>query len=74
MFTPDKMNISTTSRACKEFVFIPQDKVDLVVKKKENDINTKEEENDRNVKGKSHRKVIILNDNSAMVVNESCLI
>ena len=75
--------MSTISRACKEFVYIPQregpDKSSslTVIKSGETlkgQMVTKPDMRRVTSSGRSQRKIVILNDDSAMVVNESCLI
>ena len=78
-----KDQMSTTSRACKEFVYIPQREEDAkslllagntVGKTLKSHMVTKTDKQRMTGSGRSQRKIVILNDESAMIVNESCLI
>jgi len=78
-----KDQMSTTSRACKEFVYIPQREEgaksllltgNTVGKTLKSHMVTKTDRQRMTGSGRSQRKIVILNDESAMIVNESCLI
>ena len=72
--------MSTTSRACKDFVYIPQreeiaqSSLNSVGKTLKSHMVTKTDKQKMTPSGRSQRKIVILNDASAMIVNESCLI
>ena len=78
-----KDQMSTTSRACKDFVYIPQREelaqsssltLNSVGKTLKSHMVTKTDNQKMTPRGRSQRKIVILNDASAMIVNESCLI
>ena len=71
---------STTSRACKEFVYIRQNEEKQNVSEPAADHEAVAlkmnsfEKSQRSSFNHSQRKIVIMHDKSAMVVNESCLI
>ena len=71
---------STTSRACKEFVYIRQNKVKYKAQEPETDdvadeLRLKSLVDSQTAPiNRSQRKIVILQDKSAIIVNESCLI
>ena len=71
---------STTSRACKEFVYIRQNEekrkvLEPAADHEANVLKMKSfEKSQRASVNHSQRKIVIMHDKSAMIVNESCLI
>jgi hypothetical protein len=70
-----KDQMSTMSRACKDFVYIPQ-KEETVIKRADGLSSqiVKQKKSRITSIGRSMRKIAILNDDCSIVVNESCLI